>query len=94
MQKRCQEKSEIEVSLAELNYQDDIKRIPLPLSPTTIVQPSPWYQEESGKSPNKSVVLIVESHNEGGTTHRTLVIYIYFKIVNILNEIQCALLNL
>lgn len=73
LQKRCQEKGEFEVSLADLNYQDDLKRIPLPLSPTTIVQPAPWYEEENGKSSGKSVVLIVESHNDGAATHRTLV---------------------
>lgn len=73
MQKRCQEKGDIEVSLTDLNYQDDLKRIPLPLSPTTIVQPAPWYEEESSKSSGKNVVLIVESHNDGGATHRTLV---------------------
>lgn len=73
LKKRCQEKGDIEVSLADLNYQDELKRIPLPLSPTTIVQPAPWYEEESGKSSSKSVVLIVESHNDGGATHRTLV---------------------
>ncbi|KFM71769.1 hypothetical protein X975_23160, partial [Stegodyphus mimosarum] len=70
LKKRCQEKSEIEVSLADLNYPDELTRIPL--SPTTIVHKAPWY-EESSKSSTKNVVLIAEAHTEGGATHRTLV---------------------
>ncbi|GFQ85537.1 uncharacterized protein TNCT_296511 [Trichonephila clavata] len=45
LKKRCQEKAEIEVSLADLNYQDELTRIPL--SPTTIVHQTPWFEGDS-----------------------------------------------
>ncbi|XP_015924964.1 nephrin [Parasteatoda tepidariorum] len=48
LKKKYREKDEIEVSLAELNYTDDLPRIPL--SPTTIITPSPWYEEEHNLS--------------------------------------------
>ncbi|XP_054711449.1 nephrin-like [Uloborus diversus] len=70
LKKRCQEKSDIEVSLADLNYQDELTRIPL--SPTTIVEKTPWYEQETTPT-NKNVVLIVEAHNDKCATHKTIV---------------------
>ncbi|GFW44774.1 uncharacterized protein TNCV_4510881 [Trichonephila clavipes] len=68
--KRCQEKAEIEVSLADLNYQDELTRIPL--SPTTIVHQTPWFEGDS-KPTGKNAVLIVDDHGDGGATHRSIV---------------------
>ncbi|KAF8763288.1 Kin of IRRE-like protein 3 like protein [Argiope bruennichi] len=70
LKKRCQEKAEIEVSLTDLNYRDELTRIPL--SPTTIVHQTQWFEEDS-KPSSKNAVIIVDEHGEGGATHRSIV---------------------
>ncbi|GIY00392.1 uncharacterized protein CEXT_562321 [Caerostris extrusa] len=63
------ERGEIEVSLTDLNYQDELTRIPL--SPTTIVHQAQWFEEDN-KPSSKNTVLIADDHGEGGTTHRSI----------------------
>ncbi|KAG8191263.1 hypothetical protein JTE90_003274 [Oedothorax gibbosus] len=64
LKKRCQEKCEIEVSLADLDYKkDDLTRIPL--SPI-VHHAHQWYDEENGKPPSSASI-------EDEATHRSMV---------------------